>query len=98
MGAKATTIPIFAAENSPASIRGALVMCWQMWVAFGIFLYVLRFYKYRLKFAKSPNQGCVCQSTCMEDWSDGVEATTGFCRYTNDSSHSRHLLLSRYVI
>lgn len=40
MGAKATTVPIFVAENSPASIRGALVMCWQMWVAFGIFLYV----------------------------------------------------------
>lgn len=40
MGAKATTVPIFAAENSPASIRGALVMSWQMYVAFGIFLYV----------------------------------------------------------
>jgi hypothetical protein len=26
MGAKASTVPIFAAENSPASIRGALVM------------------------------------------------------------------------
>ncbi|MCJ1262775.1 hypothetical protein MMC22_002645 [Lobaria immixta] len=38
MGAKATTVPIFAAENSPASIRGALVMSWQMYVAFGIFL------------------------------------------------------------
>ena len=40
MGVKATTVPIFAAENSPAIIRGALVMSWQMWVAFGIFLYV----------------------------------------------------------
>lgn len=40
MGAKATTVPIFAAENSPAWIRGALVMSWQMYVAFGIFLYV----------------------------------------------------------
>ncbi|KAI9878884.1 MAG: hypothetical protein M1830_010240 [Pleopsidium flavum] len=38
MGVKATTVPIFAAENSPASIRGALVMSWQMWVSFGIFL------------------------------------------------------------
>lgn len=38
MGAKASTVPIFAAENSPASIRGALVMSWQMWTAFGIFL------------------------------------------------------------
>lgn len=28
MGAKASTVPIFAAENVPASIRGGLVMCW----------------------------------------------------------------------
>ncbi|KAI0977302.1 sugar transporter-domain-containing protein [Xylaria arbuscula] len=38
MGLKASTIPIFAAENSPAAVRGALVMSWQMWTAFGIFL------------------------------------------------------------
>ncbi|KAM4060008.1 major facilitator superfamily protein [Hirsutella rhossiliensis] len=38
MGTKAATVPIFAAENSPAPIRGALVMSWQLWTAFGIFL------------------------------------------------------------
>jgi MFS family permease len=38
MGTKASTVPIFAAENCPASIRGGLVMSWQMWTAFGIFL------------------------------------------------------------
>jgi MFS family permease len=38
MGAKGSTVPIFAAENSPATIRGALVMTWQLWTAFGIFL------------------------------------------------------------
>ncbi|GAO46983.1 sugar transporter [Saitoella complicata NRRL Y-17804] len=38
MGSKASTVPIFAAENSPAAIRGGLVMSWQMWTAFGIFL------------------------------------------------------------
>ncbi|KAJ3931602.1 MAG: hypothetical protein NXY57DRAFT_1006770 [Lentinula lateritia] len=38
MGAKASTVPIFAAENTPASIRGGLVMSWQLWTAFGIFL------------------------------------------------------------
>lgn len=38
MGSKASTVPIYAAENSPAAIRGALVMTWQMWTAFGIFL------------------------------------------------------------
>lgn len=40
MGTKASTVPIFAAENSPPSIRGGLVMSWQMWTAFGIFLQV----------------------------------------------------------
>ncbi|KAL8893487.1 MAG: hypothetical protein Q9192_005214, partial [Flavoplaca navasiana] len=38
MGTKAATIPVLAAESSPASIRGSLVMGWQLWVAFGIFL------------------------------------------------------------
>ena len=38
MGAKASVIPIYAAENVPAAIRGGLVMSWQMWTAFGIFL------------------------------------------------------------
>ncbi|KAF2006144.1 hypothetical protein P154DRAFT_603506 [Amniculicola lignicola CBS 123094] len=38
MGLKGSTVPVFAAENSPAQIRGALVMSWQMWTAFGIFL------------------------------------------------------------
>ena len=32
MGPKASTSPIFAAENTPASIRGGLVMSWQLWV------------------------------------------------------------------
>lgn len=38
MGCKASTVPIFCAENAPAAVRGGLVMCWQMWTAFGIFL------------------------------------------------------------
>lgn len=38
MGLKAVTVPVFAAENAPASIRGGLVMSWQLWTAFGIFL------------------------------------------------------------
>ncbi|KAI9842230.1 MAG: hypothetical protein M1837_007375 [Sclerophora amabilis] len=38
MGSKASTVPIYGAENVPASIRGGLVMCWQLWTAFGIFL------------------------------------------------------------
>ncbi|KAJ7586385.1 hypothetical protein C8J56DRAFT_828274 [Mycena floridula] len=35
---KACTVPVYAAENTPASIRGGLVMSWQLWTAFGIFL------------------------------------------------------------
>ncbi|KAI5481021.1 sugar transporter [Pseudohyphozyma bogoriensis] len=38
MGAKGSTVPVFAAENAPAMIRGTLVMGWQLWTAFGIFL------------------------------------------------------------
>jgi len=38
MGAKASTVPVYSAENTPANIRGGLVMSWQMWTAFGIFL------------------------------------------------------------
>lgn len=37
MGAKASTAPIYAAENTPASIRGGLVMSWQLWVS-GLFI------------------------------------------------------------
>ncbi|WVQ81201.1 hypothetical protein IAT38_003323 [Cryptococcus sp. DSM 104549] len=38
MGLKASTVPIFNSENVPASVRGGLVMSWQLWTAFGIFL------------------------------------------------------------
>lgn len=38
MGLKEVTVPVFSAEVAPASIRGGLVMTWQLWTAFGIFL------------------------------------------------------------
>ncbi|KIP02928.1 hypothetical protein PHLGIDRAFT_130455 [Phlebiopsis gigantea 11061_1 CR5-6] len=38
IGPKSTTVPVYAAECAPAVIRGALVMMWQMWTAFGIML------------------------------------------------------------
>jgi len=38
IGPKSATAPIYTAECSPAPIRGALVMQWQMWTAFGIAL------------------------------------------------------------
>ena len=33
MGPKASTSPIFSAENVPAKIRGGLIMCWQLWAS-----------------------------------------------------------------
>lgn len=38
IGPKSATVPIYAAECTPPAIRGALVMQWQMWTAFGIML------------------------------------------------------------
>lgn len=38
IGPKSSTAPVYTAECSPAPIRGALVMMWQMWTAFGIML------------------------------------------------------------
>lgn len=36
IGAKSATVPVYTAECAPARIRGALVMQWQVWTAFGI--------------------------------------------------------------
>lgn len=38
MGLKEVTVPVYSAENAPTVIRGALVMSWQLFVAFGIML------------------------------------------------------------
>ena len=38
MGSEASTVPIFAAENIPASNRGGLIMSWWTRVAFGTFV------------------------------------------------------------
>ncbi|CAL1708154.1 unnamed protein product [Somion occarium] len=38
IGPKSSTVPVYAAECAPAVIRGALVMMWQMWTAFGIMI------------------------------------------------------------
>lgn len=38
IGTKSSTTPVYCAECSPAPIRGALVMQWQVWTAFGIML------------------------------------------------------------
>jgi MFS family permease len=38
IGPKSATVPIYSAEMTPPAIRGALVMQWQMWTAFGTML------------------------------------------------------------
>lgn len=38
IGPKSATVPVYSAECTPPAIRGALVMQWQMWTAFGIML------------------------------------------------------------
>lgn len=38
MGAKNSTVSPYCAENTPASIRGAMTMTWQLWTAVGMFL------------------------------------------------------------
>ncbi|CAO1618652.1 unnamed protein product [Sympodiomycopsis kandeliae] len=38
MGAKGSTVPIFAAEHSPTRIRAGLTASWQLFVAFGLFI------------------------------------------------------------
>lgn len=38
MGLKEVTVPVYSAEVAPRTIRGGLVMSWQVWTAFGILL------------------------------------------------------------
>ncbi|KAF7874310.1 hypothetical protein EAF04_002982 [Stromatinia cepivora] len=38
IGAKSATVPVYACETSPAPIRGAMAMQWQVFTAFGIML------------------------------------------------------------
>ncbi|KAL8281873.1 hypothetical protein RB597_009543 [Gaeumannomyces tritici] len=38
IGPKSATTPMFAAECAPPKLRGALVMQWQVWTAFGIMI------------------------------------------------------------
>lgn len=48
IGPKSATIPIYAAESVPSEeIRGALVMSWQIWTAFGIMLGYLFSYAFK---------------------------------------------------
>lgn len=37
IGAKSSTVPVYAAETAPPLIRGACVMQWQVWSEFSVF-------------------------------------------------------------
>ncbi|KAG5362849.1 Arabinose-proton symporter [Yarrowia sp. B02] len=50
IGPKSATVPVYAAECAPPTIRGAMVMMWQMWTAFGIMMgYVMDLAFYYVK-------------------------------------------------
>ncbi|KAG5361084.1 putative metabolite transport protein [Yarrowia sp. C11] len=50
IGPKSATVPVYAAECAPPRIRGAMVMMWQMWTAFGIMMgYVMDLAFYYVK-------------------------------------------------
>lgn len=97
MGVKATTVPIFAAENSPASIRGALVMSWQMYVTFGVFLYVNNLPLPQLYLLRRTNKGDVRKPYCLEDRRYRVATAIRLRIHPRGPFASRHLLLSRSV-
>jgi hypothetical protein len=93
MGCKGSTVPVFAAENSPTSIRGALVMSWQLWTVSkskpenemssdhdtGIW-YLYRLYR---------------QLGGHRYWSNRMEVASRFCLYSRCAPRSRRLLLPR---
>lgn len=97
VGVKATTVPIFAAENSPASIRGALVMSWQMYVTFGVFLYVNNLPLPQLYLLRRTNKGDVRKPYCLEDRRYRVATAVRLRIHPRGPFASRHLLLSRSV-
>lgn len=59
IGTKSATVPVYAAECAPAPIRGALVMQWQVWTAFGIMV--------------SPTR-IASASTCLDQGLDAYHA------------------------
>lgn len=57
IGPKSATVPVYSAESAPAPIRGALVMMWQMWTAFGIM------FGYIMGVAFQPRDGGISRDT-----------------------------------
>ncbi|PIL24778.1 MFS general substrate transporter [Ganoderma sinense ZZ0214-1] len=55
IGPKSATVPVYSAECAPPLIRGALVMMWQTWTAFGIMFG----YLVDVAFEKVPDQSSI---------------------------------------
>ncbi|KAF2834977.1 sugar transporter family protein [Patellaria atrata CBS 101060] len=72
IGPKSATIPIYAAECAPANIRGALVMMWQMWTAFGLMCGYIS--GVVLRNVNSGNEG-----TCDQDRSSPDHLLSSYC-------------------
>ena len=72
-------------------------MCWQMWVAFGIFLYVNIPLLPPSSLIVASTKGGVRQPCCMENRTLSVATAIRFCCHTCNPSSSGHLLLSWYV-
>ncbi|KAF2202978.1 hypothetical protein GQ43DRAFT_390975 [Delitschia confertaspora ATCC 74209] len=68
IGPKSATIPIYAAEAAPANIRGALVMMWQMWTAFGIMLGYIVGVAFSGIGDDACNNGTSLELNCSRNW------------------------------
>jgi hypothetical protein len=98
MGPKATTSPVFAAENTPANIRGGLVMSWQMWVSIKVLLF-WEFYIYRHPLDRFWYfLGLLRQSCALPNRRHCLAPSTWVSFYSRYPSHHRNLLLPRQVV
>lgn len=94
MGLKEVTVPVFSAEVVPASVRGGLVMSWQIWTAFGIFLGFCANLAVMVSFiAQVFRDYCLRRGT--EHWLDLLALTAGICVYSRCSSLPWCLVHSR---
>lgn len=94
MGLKGSSVPIFAAENSPAKIRGALVMSWQMWTAFGRILLTKR-ESYLILTRNRYLLGILRQSCRIPSRSNRLEIADRLRLYSGSTTDYRNLLLRK---
>lgn len=91
MGLKEVTVPVFSAENSPAIIRGGLVMSWQIWTAFGTS--VLRGNEGLADTSSRNLSRDLLQPGSWENWCYIMEAAVWFCLYPSRPTCHWHVVL-----